>query len=214
MVTRTVVDLGLSPLCQTLVDPADADRGEVFYPLHAQVCETCWLVQVGDYVEPEGIFTDAYPYFSSFSDSWVAHARTYVEAMVDRLGLDATSTVVEVGSNDGYLLQHVVERGIRCLGVDPSANTVEAARARGVESRVAFFGDDVAAELVADGWQADLVAGANVMAQVPDVNDFVAGLARLVRPGGTVTIEYPHLVQMIRHSSSTRSTTSTSPTSP
>ncbi len=192
-----LVDLGLSPLCQTVVDPLEADQGEVFYPLEAKVCESCWLVQVGEYVTPSGIFNDHYPYFASFSDSWLAHARDYVEDMVSRLALDADSRVVEVGSNDGYLLQYVVQRQIPCLGVDPSGNTAEAARSRGVETLVAFFGLEVARQLVRDGWAADLVAGKNVMAQVPDLNDFIAGLAHLVKPTGTVTIEFPHLVRMI-----------------
>ncbi len=194
---QVLVDLGMSPLCQTVIRPEAAEVGEVFYPLRAMVCQTCWLVQVGDYVAPQQIFDDTYPYFASYSDSWLAHARAYVEAMVERLGLDADSRVVEVGSNDGYMLQYMVQRGIPSLGVDPTANTAAAAREKGVDTRVDFFGLSVARELVADGWQADLVAGKNVMAQVPDLRDFVAGLAHLVAPTGTVTIEFPHLMTMI-----------------
>jgi SAM-dependent methyltransferase len=184
-------------LCETFIDAADAERGEVFYPLRAMVCDGCWLVQVGDYVAPDVIFDDTYPYFASYSDSWLAHARRYVDAMVDRLQLDESSRVVEVGSNDGYMLQYMVQRGIPSLGVDPTANTAAAAKEKGVDTLVDFFGLDVAKRLVAEGWSADLVAGKNVMAQVPDLNDFVAGLAELVSPTGTVTIEFPHLVTMI-----------------
>lgn len=194
-----VVDLGLSPLCQTVIPPDQAHLPEPFYPLEVWVCHACWLVQVGQFAPPDEIFQRDYPYFSSFSDSWVDHARTYVEQMVDRLGLDENSRVVEVGSNDGYLLQHVVRAGIPCLGVDPAPSVVESARARGVETRTAFFGRAVADQLVDEGWQADLVCGANVMAQVPDLRDFVDGLARLVAPTGTVTIEFPHVVSLFEH---------------
>ncbi len=192
-----VVDLGLSPLCQTVIPPGDADRGEVFYPLTAMVCRECWLVQVGDVVSPEVLFQRDYPYFSSYSTSWLAHAERYVDEMVRRLGLDGSSQVVEVGSNDGYLLQFVVQRGIPALGIDPADGVAAAAVARGVPTRVAFFTAALAEELVAEGYAADLVCGANVMAQVPDLNDFVAGLARLVKPTGTITIEFPHLMTLI-----------------
>jgi SAM-dependent methyltransferase len=199
VVETTVVDLGMSPLCQTVIPPARAAEGEIFYPLRADVCERCWLVQVGDVVSPEGLFQQEYPYFSSFSDSWLDHARSYVDQVVEVLDLGPDSTVVEIGSNDGYLLQWVVQAGIRCMGVDPAANVADAAAARGVQTTVAFFGLDTARDLVARGWQADLVCGANVMAQVPDLNDFVAGLAALVAPTGTVTIEFPSLMAMIDH---------------
>jgi SAM-dependent methyltransferase len=199
-VTATVVDLGLSPLCETVIPLDRADEGEVFHPLRAVVCESCWLVQVGDVVTPEVLFQRGYPYFSSYADTWVAHARRFAAQATAALALDATSTVVEVGSNDGYLLQWFVQAGIRCMGVDPAGNVADAARARGVPTTVAFFGADTAAQLVAEGWQADLVCGANVMAQVPDLNDFVAGLARLVSPTGTVTIEFPHLVALVEGS--------------
>lgn len=195
----TVVDLGLSPLCQTVIPPERAGEGEPFYPLRAMVCEACWLVQVGDVVSPEGLFQQQYPYFSSYSDSWLAHARAYVDQVTEALSLGAGSTVVEVGSNDGYLLQWFVQAGIRCMGVEPAGNVAEAARGRGVPTTVAFFGRATAEELVAQGWRADLVCGANVMAQVPDLNDFVAGLATLVAPTGTITIEFPHLVQLVEH---------------
>ena len=196
---HSVVDLGLSPLCQTVIPPEKAGAGEPFYPLRADVCTECWLVQVPDVVSPEGLFQQVYPYFSSFSDSWLAHARRYVEQAIDTLGLDESSQVVEVGANDGYLLQWFVKAGVPCLGVDPAANVAEAARERGVEVEVAFFGREVAEDLVARGWRPDLVCGANVMAQVPDLNDFVAGLATLVSDEGTVTIEFPHLVTLIEH---------------
>jgi hypothetical protein len=197
--TATVVDLGKSPLCQTILDADDLNRMEPFYPLHVQVCQQCWLVQVEEYVDPEGIFARGYPYFSSYSDSWLAHARRYVNDMVHRLGLGRDSQVVELGSNDGYMLQYVLERGIPALGVEPAANVAKAAEARGVATEVAFFGDKVASDLRARGIVADLVAGKNVMAQVPDLNDFVAGIATLLAPDGVCTIEFPHLVTMIEN---------------
>jgi C-methyltransferase C-terminal domain/Putative zinc binding domain/Methyltransferase domain len=197
--TATVVDLGKSPLCQTILDADDLNRMEPFYPLHVQVCQRCWLVQVEEYVDPEGIFARDYPYFSSYSDSWLTHARRYVDDMVRRWDLGPHSQVVELGSNDGYMLQYVVERGIPALGIEPAANVAKAAQARGVTTEVAFFGDSVARDLRARGIAADLVAGKNVMAQVPDLNDFVAGIATLLAPHGVCTIEFPHLVTMIEH---------------
>jgi hypothetical protein len=195
----TVVDLGKSPLCQTILATDDLDRMEPFYPLHVQVCRQCWLVQVDEYVAPEGIFAQDYPYFSSYSDSWLTHAQRYVSDMVDRFDLDAQSQVVELGSNDGYLLQFVVERGIPALGIEPAANVAKAAEARGVTTEVAFFGEAAARDLRDRGIHADLLTGNNVMAQVPDLNDFVEGIAVLLAPEGVCTIEFPHLVTMIEH---------------
>jgi hypothetical protein len=169
---------------------------EPFYPLHARICERCLLVQLEEFVAPDEIFTE-YAYFSSYSDSWVAHARTYVEMAVQRFGLDANSLVVELASNDGYLLQHVVERGIPALGVEPAANVAMAARDRGIETVVEFFGRELAARLVAQGRQADLLVANNVMAHVPDLNDFVGGMAPLLAAHGVVTIEVPHLVRLV-----------------
>ena len=186
----------MSPLCERFLSAAQRDEMEPFYPLHVRICSECLLVQLSAYVPPEEIFTD-YAYFSSYSDSWVEHARRYAERMIERLGLGADSLVVELASNDGYLLQHFVERGVPALGVDPAANVAEAARARGVETLVAFFGTEVAQELVAQGRRADLVTANNVVAHVPDLNDFVAGIEQLLAPHGVVTIEVPHLVRLI-----------------
>ncbi len=191
------LDLGMAPPCQTVVRPERVAVAEQFFPLRTWVCHSCWLVQVEAVVAADTLFDAEYPYFSSFSDSWLAHARDYVRHIVDRRSLDASSTVVEVGSNDGYLLQYVMQEGIRCMGVDPSASVADTANARGIPTRVDFFGADVARQMVAEGWQADVVCGANVMAQVPDPGDFVEGLATLVKPDGVVTIEFPHLAHLL-----------------
>jgi SAM-dependent methyltransferase len=193
---RTFVDLGMSPLCESYVPAERLGAMEPFYPLHVRICERCLLVQLEEFVAPEEIFTE-YAYFSSYSDSWVAHARGYVEMAVERFGLDRDSLVVELASNDGYLLQHVVEKGIPALGIEPAANVAEAARERGIETVVEFFGRDLAARLVAEGRRADLLAANNVMAHVPDLNDFVGGMEPLLAPEGVVTIEVPHLVRLV-----------------
>jgi SAM-dependent methyltransferase len=193
---HTVVDLGMSPLCESYLTGEQLGQMEPFYPLHAYVCEQCFLVQVQEFVSPEGIFTE-YAYFSSYSDSWLAHARAYADMITDRLGLGAASQVVELGSNDGYLLQHFLPRGIPVLGVEPARNVAAAAVAKGVPTITKLFGRETARELVAGGVRADLICGANVLAQVPDVNDFVAGMKHLLTPGGTVTIEFPHLMRLI-----------------
>ena len=169
---------------------------ERFYPLHVRICGHCLLVQLENLVAPEEIFTE-YAYFSSYSDSWVAHARDYVEVAVERFGLDADSLVLELASNDGYLLQHVVERGIPALGVEPAANVAEAARELGIETVVAFFGRALADRLVAEGRQADLLIANNVLAHVPDLNDFLSGMQRILAPSGVVTIEFPHVARLI-----------------
>ena len=205
-VTRTVADLGSSPPCQNVVQAEQLGEGETYYPLHAFVCDACSLVQIDEVVPPEAIFEGEYAYFSSYSDSWVAHARRYVDAMTERFGLDEDSLVVEIASNDGYLLQHAVARGIPVLGVEPAANVAAAAVERGVPTRVAFFGRDEAVRMRADGAApqgADLIAANNVLAHTPHLNSFVAGLATLLRepsadrPGGVVTVEFPHLVKLI-----------------
>jgi SAM-dependent methyltransferase len=195
-VTTVVCDLGMSPLCESFLAADQRNQMEPFYPLRADVCQRCWLVQLESYVAPESIFTE-YAYFSSYSDSWVDHARRYAEAVIDRFGLGAGSMVVELASNDGYLLQHFVERGVPVLGVEPAVNVAEAAEARGVPTLTRFFGRELAGELAADRGQADLVVANNVLAQVPDLNDFVAGIARLLAPGGVVTVEFPHLVRLL-----------------
>jgi SAM-dependent methyltransferase len=193
---HTFVDLGASPLCESFLTADQLNQMEPFYPLHAWVCERCFLVQVEEYVRPEGIFTE-YAYFSSYSDGWLSHAKAYVDMITRRVGLGADSQVVELGSNDGYLLQFFVAKGIPALGVDPARNVAEAAIARGVPTIAKLFGRETARDLVAAGTRADLICGANVLAQVPDVNDFVAGIARLLKPRGTVTIEFPHLVRLM-----------------
>jgi SAM-dependent methyltransferase len=191
----TFVDLGVSPVANDYVDdPAAPER---FYPLHAYVCDSCFLVQLGTIVDAEHIFRADYAYFSSYSDTWVDHARRYVEAMVDRFGYDEESKVVEVASNDGYLLQFFVLRGVPVLGVDPTAGTATAAAERGVPTRVAFFTSELAGSLVAEGHAADLVVGNNVLAHVPPVHDFVEGLRVILKPGGVVTMEFPHLLKLI-----------------
>jgi SAM-dependent methyltransferase len=192
----TFVDLGMSPLCESYVPAERLGAMEPFYPLHVRVCDRCMLVQLEEFVAPDEIFTE-YAYFSSYSDSWVAHARDYVESAVDRFGLDKDSLVVELASNDGYLLQHVVERDIPALGVEPAANVATAARERGIETVVEFFGRELAARLVAEGRRADLVVANNVLAHVPDLNDFIAGIRRLLAPAGVVTIEFPHLEKLM-----------------
>ena len=171
---------------------------EPFYPLHVYVCGECFLVQLKEYVSGEEIFTE-YAYFSSYSDSWLAHARRYTEQMIAQLDLDASSHVIEVASNDGYLLQYFVERGIPSLGIEPAANVAKVAVQRGVPTLVKFFGRETARQLVEDGVQADLLLGNNVLAQVPDVNDFVAGLKIALAPRGVITIEFPHLMQLVEN---------------
>jgi SAM-dependent methyltransferase len=195
---RTFVDLGMSPLCETYPSASDLNRGEVYYPLHVYVCEQCWLVQLEEYECAENIFSD-YAYFASFSDSWLKHCEKYCNEMQARLGLNALSFVVEVASNDGYLLQYLVRQGVPVLGIEPAANVAKAAVEKGVPSLVRFFGAELAKELAAEGRTADLVIGNNVLAQVPDLNDFVEGLKILLKPEGAVTLEFPHLLRLIEH---------------
>lgn len=190
-----VIDLGMHPLCESYLSRDQLNRMEPFYPLVVMVCRNCWLVQLEQYVEPGEIFSE-YAYFSSYAASWVEHARKYVEGIVRRLELDEHSRVIEIASNDGYLLQHFLPLGIPVLGVEPAANVARAAQERGVPTLVEFFGTDLAKHLAERG-RADLLIGNNVLAQVPDLNDFVAGLALLLKPGGTITLEFPHLVNLI-----------------
>jgi SAM-dependent methyltransferase len=193
---HTLVDLGMSPLCESYLTADQLNQMEAFYPLHVWICERCFLVQVEEYVRPEGIFTE-YAYFSSYSDSWLAHMKAYADMITARLHLAERSTVVELGSNDGYLLQYFVAKGIPVLGVEPAQNVARTAVARGVPTVTKLFGRQTARELVSEGVQADLVCGANVLAQVPDVNDFVGGVKLLLKPGGVVTIEFPHLMRLM-----------------
>src|SRR6188768_3813833 len=195
--TDTVVDLGMSPLCESYLPASALNQMEPFYPLHARVCRSCFLVQVGDYVRVEEIFSE-YAYFSSFSSSWLKHAEDYVTMISERLKLDSNSFVVELASNDGYLLQYFVKRGVPCLGIEPAANVAKVAvEQRGVPSKVAFFDRELGAELRAAGQMADLELGNNVLAQVPDVNTFVAGVPQILKPHGTVTFEFPHLQRLL-----------------
>ncbi len=196
----TLVDLGKSPLCETFLRADQLDRMEPFYPLHVLVCSSCWLAQLKEYVTPDGIFHDEYPYFSSYSTSWVAHAKAYCEKMTALLGLSAQSFVVELASNDGYLLQHFPKLGVgNVLGIEPAANVAAAGEEKGVPALVAFFGEALARRLTAERGHADLVLGNNVLAHVPDLNDFVAGAAHLVKPDGLITFEFPHLETLLRH---------------
>jgi SAM-dependent methyltransferase len=194
--THTFVDLGMSPPCETFPSADELDQGETFYPLHVRVCEQCLLVQLPAYIGAEEIFSH-YAYFSSYSDSWVRHAGTYVTDAVERLGLGEDSFVVEVASNDGYLLRHVAEAGIRCLGIEPAANVAEAAVAAGIDTEVAFLGAETGADVAARHGRADLVVANNVFAHVPDIVDFTAGLRALLADDGTLTIEIPHLLRLI-----------------
>ena len=193
---RTFVDLGMSPLCETYPSDAELSRGEMYYPLHVFVCDQCWLVQLEEFESAENIFSD-YPYFASFSDSWLRHCEKYCLDMERRFGLGQDNFVAEVASNDGYLLQYFVRAGIPVLGIEPAANVAKAAIEKGVPTLVRFFGVNVAQELAQQGRTADLVLGNNVLAQVPDLNDFVEGLRILLKPGGVLTLEFPHLLRMI-----------------
>ncbi len=193
---RTFIDLGMSPLANSYIKPEQTNRMEPFYPLHVYVCEKCLLVQLEQFSTPQDIFSD-YAYFSSFSDSWLAHARAYVDMIVDRFRFNQHSRVVEIASNDGYLLKNFVARGIPVLGVEPAANVAEVAMGKGINTKVAFFGEKTARGLTDDGWAADLIIGNNVLAHVPDLNDFVRGLKILLKPTGLITMEFPHLLQLV-----------------
>jgi SAM-dependent methyltransferase len=192
----TFVDLGMSPLCESYLGVADLNKMEPFYPLHVFVCGKCFLVQLQEYVAPENIFSE-YAYFSSYSDSWVEHARQYAQGIVTDLQLDSRSLVYEIASNDGYLLQHFVNMGIPVMGVEPAANVARVAEGKGIPTVVRFFGTGTAEYLRGTTGPADLIIGNNVLAHVPDLNDFVAGLKVLLKPTGTVTMEFPHLVRLI-----------------
>ena len=193
---QTFVDLGMSPLCESFLRADQLNQMEPFYPLHLYVCGNCFLVQLQEYVSPESIFSD-YAYFSSYSDTWLAHARAYVEQMTNRFQLNSDSLVTEVASNDGYLLQYFVAKQIPVLGIEPAANVAAVAIQKGVPTLVKFFGATTARELAASGKKCDLILGNNVLAQVPDLNDFVEGLKILLGPAGVVTIEFPHLMRLM-----------------
>jgi SAM-dependent methyltransferase len=195
-----LIDLGRQPLSNAYLTRVQLEAGnEGLYPLHARVCESCWLVQVDDPVAHDAIFDDEYAYFSSYSASWVAHAKRYAEDMTHRFSLGPSSLVAEVASNDGYLLQHFVAMGIPVLGIEPTANTASVAMARGVPTEVDFFNAATGKALAQRGFAADLMAANNVLAHVPDINDFVAGFPLLLKPEGVLTFEFPHLLKLIEH---------------
>ena len=192
-----LVDLGSAPPSNAYLTAETLQAPETWYPLRVLVCERCWLVQTQDFARAEDLFDAHYAYFSSYSNTWLAHAERYVAAMVDRFGLSAASHVVEIAANDGYLLQYVQARGIPCTGVEPTAGTAAAARAKGIPIMEDFFGVRLAEVLAAAGRQADLAVANNVLAHVPDINDFVNGVARLLKPQGVATFEFPHLLRLI-----------------
>ena len=191
-----VTDLGMSPPCQSFLEREQLDDMERFYPLVVWVCDECWLMQLREYVTPEDTFVE-YAYFSSYSDAWVEHMHHYADSMIERFNLGPESLVVEVASNDGYLLQWFKARDVPVLGIEPAENVAEVARGKGIETITEFFGAELGARLNAEGRGADLVCGANVMAQVPDLNSFVAGFAKILKPRGVVTVEFPHLQRLI-----------------
>ncbi|HEX6891391.1 MAG TPA: class I SAM-dependent methyltransferase [Chryseolinea sp.] len=193
---QSFVDLGMSPLCQDHVKPEELNRMEPFYPLHAYVCSDCFLVQLDEFVAPSEIFND-YAYFSSYSDSWLQHAKRYSDQIINRLGIGADKLVSELASNDGYLLQYFAERNIPVLGVEPAANVAEYAIKRGIRTETKFFGLNTAKQLVAKYGKTDLLIGNNVLAHVPDINDFVSGMKEFLREDGVITMEFPHLLRLV-----------------
>jgi SAM-dependent methyltransferase len=194
------LELGSAPLSNRYLNPEDLRRPETYYPLRLFVCDSCWLVQTEDHAAADEIFDEDYAYFSSVSRSWLEHAARYCAAITKRLALDSNSFVVEVASNDGYLLRNFVQAGIPCLGIEPTASTAAAAESRGIAVVKRFFGEALARELASQGREADLVIGNNVYAHVPDINDFTRGLCAILKPSGTVTLEFPHLMRLIEHS--------------
>lgn len=193
---HSFVDLGMSPPCESYVTAAQLFEMEAFYPLHVFVCHHCFLVQLPEHLSPAAIFSN-YAYFSSYSDSWLDHARRYTETVNARFGLNSQSQVVEIASNDGYLLQYFVARNIPALGIEPAANIARVAEEKGIPTVVKFFGEKTALELLESGHAADLLVGNNVLAHVPDINDFVGGLKILLKPGGVITMEFPHLLRLM-----------------
>jgi SAM-dependent methyltransferase len=194
---QTFCDLGMSPLSNAFLSAEQLHQMEPFYPLHAYVCGQCFLVQLQEFESPQRIFAEDYAYFSSYSDTWLEHARLYTGQMIDRFGFDAESQVVEIASNDGYLLQYFKQKNIPVLGIEPARNVADAAIARGIPTLTGFFGSQTARELVAQGIRADLLLGNNVLAHVPDLNDFVAGIKVILKPEGILTMEFPHLQHLI-----------------
>jgi SAM-dependent methyltransferase len=193
----TLIDLGSAPPSNAYLSKDGLDKPERWYPLRVRVCESCWLVQTQDFADAHELFDGEYAYFSSFSSTWVAHARRYFDAMAARLSLGASSMVVEVASNDGYLLQHVKARGIPCLGIEPTASTAAAARAKGIEVVEEFFCEVLGRRLASEGRAADLTVANNVLAHVPDINDFLRGFTAILKPAGVATFEFPHLLRLL-----------------
>lgn len=195
---HTVIDLGAQPPCNSIISPEHFNEAEAIYPLTAMVCHACYLVQLETDVAPDSIYTE-YAYYSSFSDTWLDHARRYVESISHQLRLGSESQVVELASNDGYLLQYFLKKGIPAYGIDPAANVAKAAETRGVETIVTFFGEHTARHLVSVGRSADLIIANNVFGHIPDINDFVGGMKLLLKPGGTITIEIPHFMRLMEY---------------
>lgn len=195
--TLPVIDLGASPPSNSFLSKADLSAPEVWYPLRVAICTNCWLVQTEDFAKRDEFFSQDYAYFSSFSTSWLEHSQNYCDAMVERFGLHSASLVVEVAANDGYLLQFMKARGIPSLGIEPTQSTAEAARAKGIEVIGEFFGTELAIALTAKGHSADLTVANNVLAHVPDINDFIRGFSILLKPTGVATFEFPHLMKLI-----------------
>lgn len=193
------LDLGFAPPSNAYLSMADLNKPERYYPLKLFVCEHCWLVQTEDYAQADELFSHDYAYFSSVSQSWLAHASRYTDMIIQRLGLNAGSHVIEVAANDGYLLKNFVAAGIPCLGIEPTASTAAAAEKLGIPVLREFFGQSLAQRLAGEGRQADLILGNNVYAHVPDINDFTAGLKTALKPGGTITLEFPHLMRLLEH---------------
>jgi len=196
--SETFADLGMSPLSNSYISSGQLNGMERFYPLHAYVCSSCFLVQLAEFETPDKIFSD-YAYFSSYADSWLKHCAAYAKEMITRWNLGAGSLVLEVASNDGYLLQYFKQSGVPVLGIEPAANVAKVAMEKGIPTEVAFFGEAKGAELAARGQSADLIAANNVLAHVPDINDFVKGFKKALKQGGRITVEFPHLLQMMRH---------------
>jgi SAM-dependent methyltransferase len=195
--THTFLDLGFAPPSNAYLIEADLSKPEKYYPLKIKVCDQCWLVQTEDYAQADELFSPEYAYFSSTSSGWLAHAKRYAEKMTHELGLNAQSLVIEVASNDGYLLKNFVAAGIPCLGIEPTDSTAAAAEQLGIPVMREFFGEALGHQLTAKGQQADLIGGNNVYAHVPDINDFTRGLKAALKPGGTITLEFPHLMRLV-----------------
>jgi len=194
---HTFADLGMTPLSNAFLRADELGRKEPVYPLHAYVCGNCFLVQLEQFESPQQIFGEHYAYFSSYSDTWLDHARRYTGKMIERFGFGSNSQVIEIASNDGYLLQYFKQKGVPVLGIEPAKNVAEAAVAKGIPTLTRFFGVKTARELVAQGTRADLLLGNNVLAHVPDLNDFVAGMKLVLKPDGVITMEFPHLQHLI-----------------